>query len=337
MNGLGMRGFLFGFMVLMVAGAGGLTAQANKPAKLFLVKFNEAADSESGENAIRVGLKQSGLVENLDYTLKVTSAQGDMPTLISLVDSAVADNVDILIPLQSVSLQATVERAKGKPVVFHLVSDPILLGVATSDTDHLPNVTGAYIKLDPMEIQLLLNQLTTTLPDVKTIGTLYVPGEVISNRHRELLEEGAKKAGLQVKAVPVDTVNDLGNAVQSLISANVGAIVMVDGSIPNGLAEAVLAASNKAKIPVFGFTAALARKGAVFCIVPDVGAGGRAAGKMVADILKGRSPKDIPFYLMPSGNKLVNPAAAKKFGLDLTASTVKGATEVVAPGTMPTY
>jgi ABC-type uncharacterized transport system substrate-binding protein len=336
MNGPGFRGFFLGFIALALA-AGGLMAQANKPAKLFLVKFNEAADSESGENAIRVGLKQSGMIENVDYVLKVTSAQGDMPTLISLVDPAVADNVDVLIPLQSVSLQATVQRAKGKPVVFHLVSDPILLGVAKSDTDHLPNVTGAYIKLDPMEIKLLLNQLTTTLPNVKTIGTLYVPGEAISNRHRERREEGAKKQGLEVKAVPVDTVNDLGNAVQSLISANVGAIVMVDGSIPNGLAEAVLAASNKAKIPVFGFTAPLAKKGAVFCIVPDVGAGGRAAGKMVAEILKGKSPADIPLYQMPSGNKLVNPGAARKFGLDLSSSTVSGATEVVMPGAMPAY
>lgn len=306
-------------------------AQNKKIPKLFLVAFNEAADKDSGENAIRAGLKKSGLIEKQDYELKIASAQGDIATLIQLVDQAVASGTDVLIPLQSVSLQATVERSKGKPVVFHLVSDPVLLGVASSDTDHLPNVTGSYSKIESSEIREMLQQLKSSIRGLKKIGTLYVPGEVISMAHKEALLMQCQELGIELKAVPVDTVADLTNAIQAMLGSGIQAVVMVDGSITNGLAEAVLKASNNAKIPVFGFTSLLAKQGAVYCIVPDVGAGGREAGMMVAKILKGASPKNMPFFRMPSGYKLVNTPLAKRFGLDMSPETIKGASEVVMP------
>jgi len=327
---------LFGPAVVVLMLCAGLVsfaqAQQKKIPKLFLVAFNEAADKESGENAVRAGLKKSGMIENQDYRLQVASAQGDIPTLIQLVDKAVSAGVDVLIPLQSVSLQATVERSKGKPVVFHLVTDPILLGVATTDSDHLPNVTGSYSKIEPKEIKEMLTQIKTSVKGTKKIGTIYVQGETISEAHKEALLLQCQEMGLELKAVPVNTISDLTNSVQALVGSGVQAIVMVDGSITNGSASAILSAANNARIPVFGFTSLLAKQGAVYCIVPDVGRGGQEAGIMVSKILKGANPKDMPFYRMPSGFKLVNSRSAKFLGLNISTETIKGSNDVVLPG-----
>lgn len=308
----------------------GVTAQAKKPAKLMLIRYNEAADAESGEKAIRAGLTSAGLVEGVDYNMKVTSAQNDMPTLINLVDSAVTDKVDVLIPLQSQSLQPAVQRAPKTPIVFHLVSDPILLGVAKSDTDHLPMVTGAYIKTQPEEFEAIVAQIKFLISGAKKIGTLYVPGEVISNEQKDLLTEMAGKYKLKVNAVPVDTVSDLSNAVQAVVSQSPDAIVMIEGSIPNGAFASVVAQATRSRIPIFGFTAYQAKNGAVYCLVPDVGRGGKAAGEMVSRILKGESPANIPLYRMPSGLKLINSSAARRIGIEnISMDTIKGATDVV--------
>lgn len=313
----------------------GVTAQIKKPAKLVLIRYNEAADADSGEKAIRAGLKNSGMIDGTDYTLKVFSAQNDMSTLINLVDAAVTDKADIIIPLQSQSLQPAVQRAPKTPIVFHLVSDPFLLGVAKTDTDHLPMVTGAYIKTQPEEFEAVVAQVKFLVSGAKKIGTLYVPGEVISNEQKNLLIETAKKFKVQVNAVPVDTVSDLTNAVQALVSQNPDAIVMIEGSIPNGSFAAVVSQATRARIPIFGFTAYQARNGAVYCLVPDAGRGGRAAGEMIARIMKGDSPASIPLYRMPSGLKLINSAAARRIGLDsISADTIKGAQDVVAPGSL---
>ncbi|PAW78623.1 MAG: hypothetical protein B9S32_06795 [Verrucomicrobia bacterium Tous-C9LFEB] len=307
-------------------------AQTKKPAKLMLIRYNEAADAESGEKAIRAGLTSAGLVDGTDYILTVSSAQNDMPTLINLVDKAVNDKADILIPLQSQSLQPAVQRAPKTPIVFHLVSDPILLGVAKSDTDHLPMVTGAYIKTQPSEFEAVVAQIKFLIPGVTQIGTLYVPGEVISNEQKDLLIEMAAKYKIKVNAVPVDTVSDITNAVQALVSQQPSAIVMIEGSIPNGAFSAVAAQATRSRIPIFGFTAYQAKNGAVFCVVPDVGRGGKAAGEMVSRILKGESPANIPLYRMPSGLKLINSTAARRIGMEnISTDTIKGAADVV-PG-----
>lgn len=316
-----------------VAGLGTVPAQAQakKPAKLVLIRYNEAADADSGEVAIKIGLAKQGLKEGVDYEMKVTSAQNDLPTLVNLVDAAVNDKADILIPLQSMTLQPTVQRSKGIPVVFHLVSDPILLGIANSDTDHKEGVTGAYIQTQPAEFDMLLGQIKQSIYGAKKIATLYVPAEIISGSQKDLLVRRAKQLGMDVNAVPVDTISDLTNAVQAMLAGKPDAIVMVEGSVPNGAFAAISAAARRAKVPIFGFTQHQAKGGAVFCIVPDVGSGGEAVGERIKKILDGESPDTLPLYRMPSGLKLVNSAEAQALGLDISPETIPNATEIV-PG-----
>jgi len=303
-----------------------------RPVKLVLIRFNEAADADSGELAIKAGLIKAGMQEGADYVMKVTSAQNDLPTLVSIVDAAVADNVDILVPLQSVTLQPTVERSKDKPVVFHLVSDPILLNVAKSDEKHLPNVTGAYIKTQPAEFEQLLGEIKTLVPGAKNIACLYVEGEIISRSQKALLDKTAKKMGMTLKAVPVNTISDLSTAIQAALSPKPDAIVMIEGSIPNGAFGAVTAAAQRAKVPIFGFTAYQINNGAVLCIVPDVGKGGEAVGDMIKKIVSGTSPAEIPLYRMPSGLKLINSGAARRIGMELDSSMVPESIDVSSAG-----
>ena len=56
-----------------------------------LVALIRAADwmgSEWGEDAIKLGLRESDMEEGQDYELKISSAQGDLTTLPSLIDAA---------------------------------------------------------------------------------------------------------------------------------------------------------------------------------------------------------------------------------------------------------
>ncbi len=332
-----MKKFLIWMAVLATAWVAPVTSvdaqdDFKRPVKLVLIRFNEAADADSGELAIKAGLIKAGMQEGADYVMKVTSAQNDLPTLVNIVDAAVADNVDILVPLQSVTLQPTVQRAKDKPVVFHLVSDPILLNVAKSDDKHLPTVTGAYIKTQPAEFEMLLGDIKSLIYGAKNIACLYVPGEIISRSQKALLEKTAKKMGMNLKAVPVDTISDLSNAIQAMLSPKPDAIVMIEGSIPNGAFGAVTAAAQRAKVPIFGFTSYQVNNGAVLCIVPDVGKGGEAVGEMIKKIVSGTSPKDIPLYRMPSGLKLINSGAARRIGMEMDSGKIPGSIDVSSAG-----
>jgi ABC-type uncharacterized transport system substrate-binding protein len=97
-------------------------AQRSPPAKRWRVdvlEYVKMAEVEDAERGIHAGLEAAGLVADRDYTIRLRSAQGDMPTLNTLVDAAVSEGTDLLMPLSTPALQAAVYRARDVPIVFH--------------------------------------------------------------------------------------------------------------------------------------------------------------------------------------------------------------------------
>jgi hypothetical protein len=113
--------------------------------RLHLVQLNDTLDVEEAERGVRKGLEDAGLVEGRDYETMVRNAQGDMATVSGLIDAALTDRADLIITFSTPTLQAALQRAKSVPVVFNYVADAVAAGAGTSDTSHLPNVTGVYL------------------------------------------------------------------------------------------------------------------------------------------------------------------------------------------------
>ncbi|HEY2014978.1 MAG TPA: ABC transporter substrate binding protein, partial [Bryobacteraceae bacterium] len=119
-------------------------AVAAKPAKKWnvqMIELNNVLDVEETEQGVLTGLKDAGLVEGRDYELHKQNAQGDMATVNTLVDNAIAQGADILVTFSTPTLQAAIQRAGNHPVVFTYVASAIAAGAGKSVTDHLPNVT----------------------------------------------------------------------------------------------------------------------------------------------------------------------------------------------------
>ena len=87
---------------------------------------------------------RAGLLEGRDYTLSRRNAQGDMATVSALVDAAISERAELLVTFSTPTLR--MRRARNVPVVITYVSSPHADGAGTSDTDHLPNVTGDYMR-----------------------------------------------------------------------------------------------------------------------------------------------------------------------------------------------
>jgi hypothetical protein len=107
-----------------------------------MLAFISALDSDECQHGMRDGLAAE-LQEGIDYELIVRNAQGDMPTLSSLVDAALGDGSDLILTLSTPTLQAAVQRVKSTPIVFSFSSNPLGAGAGTTYEQHLPNVTAS--------------------------------------------------------------------------------------------------------------------------------------------------------------------------------------------------
>jgi len=300
-----------------------------------LIALIRAADwmgSEWGEDAIKVGLLESDMQAGQDYDLKISSAQGDLATLPSLIDAAIDAKARVIVTLQDATLQAAVRRAKSVPIVFDLLSDPFAAGAGTSDSNHLPNITGVYSPGfgDPEQARRV-DLIRRIVPKARKIGVLFSPEEQLSVIFKDRMTKAAQKAGLQVTAVPVGNIGEVGEATRSLCGQKVDAIELY-GNVAHAGFASLIKVARECRIPVFSPAPFEVMQGAVASFFPDFQEGGAEAGKMIARVLKGESPGSIPFYRLQTTKVVVNPAGAGKVGITLPPDVVKQADTVVGEG-----
>jgi ABC-type uncharacterized transport system substrate-binding protein len=266
------------------------------PAKIAVIRAADWIGSEWSEDALRVGLAESDLEAGRDYEFRPASAQGDLATLPNLLDAALDAKVAVIVTLQDATLQAAVKRVRTTPVVFHILSDPFAAGAGTSDSVHLPNITGVYAPGfgDP-EQEKRLELIKRLVPKAKRVGVLFSPGEQLSVSLKDRLTATARKANLAVVAVPVNSPGDATEATLKLVGQRIDAIEIYGNAAHSGF-ESVIKVAREHKVPVFSPSPFEIMKGATAALYPDFQEGGVEAGRMIARILKGESPARNPFY-----------------------------------------
>lgn len=308
------------------------TAGASGSGDRPLVAIIRAADwmgREWSEDAIKLGLREADMEEGRDFELRISSAQGDLATLPSLIDAALDGGAKVIVTLQDATLQAAVQRVKTVPVVFNLLSDPFAAGAGTSDEDHLPNVTGVYSPGfgDPEQTERVA-LIRRIVPKARSIGVLFSPEEQLSVDFKDRMTKTAGQAGLKVTAIPVSGVADVGEATRALCGKKVDAIEFFGNAAHAGFASLIKVA-RECKVPVFSPSPFEVLQGAIASFYPDFQEGGVEAGKMIARVLRGESPASMPFYRLETTKTVVNQEDATKLGVPLSPEVVKEADSVV--------
>jgi ABC-type uncharacterized transport system substrate-binding protein len=282
-------------------------------------------DSDDVERGMRDGLA-SRLVEGRDYTVKVRNAQGDMPTLSGLVDAAVSDGADLIMTLSTPTLQATVQRVKTIPIVFSFSSNPIGAGAGASYEDHLANVTGVPTVSAYGDVVRIIQQL---MPRARRLGTLVVPSEVNSVFNTQQAVEVARKHGLELVTVPVNTSSDVADATLALLAQGIDAICQVGSNLTIAGFASIVRPAQQARVPVFGFLSSDAKNGAVAVAARDFYESGREAGVMAARVIQGQSPATMPFQEVEGAKLIVNLEAARRAGIVVPEAVRARANEVL--------
>ncbi len=302
--------------------SGGLT----KKWQLHLIEFSNMAEVEEAEDGLLTGLRESGLLEGRDYEVTIRNAQGDMGTLNSLVDAALTEGADLLIPLSTVALQVTVNRVHDLPIVFTLVANGVVAGAGRSNEDHLPNVTGVFHGSGYDEVMALVREI---LPAARAVGTLFSLSEANSVFHKENLVKAAQRIGLEVVALPVSVSTEITDAALALMSRKIDAVCQVASSVIVPGFPSIVQAAERAKLPIFGFQSSFVQAGAVVVLTKDFWDAGREAGDLVVRVMRGESPAAIPFQPVKKTKLIVNLAAAGRSGLTLPTAVIKRADQVI--------
>jgi ABC-type uncharacterized transport system substrate-binding protein len=290
-------------------------AQAAAPVKKWkidLIELVEAPAIDDSRNGVRAGLREAGMVEGRDYELRVHNAQGDMPTLNSMIDAAVTSQADMIYTITTPALQTAMNKVHDRPILFTLALDPLLVGDRGTHEKHRPDVAGVY---DRSPFERMMKLVRECLPRARRIGTLFAPAESNSVNFRDELEKAARAAGLELVAVPSSSPAEVNDGALALTGRGIDAICQINDNLHDAAFPSIARAAERARLPLFGFSSGQIKRGAVLVLANDHFDGGRESALIAARVMRGESPARFPYQGIRRTRLLVNPEAARAVGL----------------------
>jgi ABC-type uncharacterized transport system substrate-binding protein len=214
-----------------------------------------------------------------------------------------------------------------RPVVFATVANPFVIKAGTSDTDHLPNITGVYGWV-PMNRTLEI--VTTLLPGKRKFGCIWDQAQANSVFNAENLQkEIAKNPDLTFVGANISGSSEEAQAAASLVQKDIDAFMLTPDNTVYSALEAVVKAARARHIPIFVSDVERLGDGAVAAYGYDYSISGIQTAHLVDRILKGEDPAKIPFERYSRITFGINLAAARECGLTVPPALLKQATTVV--------
>ncbi|CAO3355616.1 ABC transporter substrate-binding protein [Azospirillum melinis] len=280
---------------------------------------------DATRDGIVEALKDAGFVQGQTLKVEYQSAQGNPATAAQIARQFAGSRPDVIVPISTPSAQAVAAATRDIPVVFTAVTDPISAQMVKSMDKPGANITGLSDMAPVGEHVALIREI---LPQVKRIGVLYNPGEPNSIVLVKALKDEAAKVGLSVVEASVPKSSDAQPAVRSLVGKADAVYIPLDNTVVSAL-ESVIAVGQQAKLPIFSADTDSVARGTVASVGFDYFQVGKQTGAIVARVLKGEKPGDIPVALAKGTDLFVNPKSAATMGVTLPDAVVKRATKVV--------
>jgi ABC-type uncharacterized transport system substrate-binding protein len=270
------------------------------------------------------GLKEQGIEEGKNLEVRRAHAQAEIANIPMLIQNYDGSDVDVIVAMTTPVLTAASSVARSKPVVFTYVYDPIAAGAGKSRTDHLPNVTGVG-SFPPVEDTV--DAIQKLVPGVKTVGTLYNSSEANSVKVIGVARGILQQRGIKLEEVAITGTHEILQAAQALTQRGVQALwVTGDNTALQGF-DAIARAARDAKLPLIINDPEFTQRGALLAVGIGWYETGKAASKVLAHVLGGEKPSNIPFEDVAVKKLVLNQDVAKELGITFPPDMVQAASQ----------
>ncbi|MDR1506854.1 MAG: ABC transporter substrate-binding protein [Treponema sp.] len=321
-------------VLLCVLAAGSLFAGpqgqgAGGKVKIGITKIAQHDALDACERGIMDALAQRGI----DAEFDLQNANGDPNTAAQIAAKFKSGKVNVAVGIATPTAVALANAIKDIPVVFSAVTDPVGAQLVPSLNGSPGNVTGLSDAIPSVEHIGLFKEIA----GIKTLGYIYTSSEANSISALALVEEGCKKYGLSLVTQAINTSADLRQAALSIVNRVDGIYITTDNTVYSAL-PALVQVFSAAKKPIFGGDVTGAMNGGVMIASGfNYYKAGLATGNIVADILEGKKPSDIPvkFLTDPSeSDMLFDLDAAKNCGITIPDRYIRQANLIFENGTL---
>ena len=288
---------------------------------------NRPLDDRLRQNiaALRAGLQDEGYAEGQHYRIDYHSPKNEAD-VVKLARTLVRDKVDVIHASAYLAIHAARKETTTIPIVAHdYETDPIAAGFVATLAKPGGNITGMFLDL-PEIAGKLLELLKTTVPGLRRIGVLWDPftgkAQVIA------VEQAAKALGIEINIVEA-RAGSLEQTVRSAAGRKASALLLLGSPVLSADFPKIAEATTAARLPTIALLPPFARVGGLMAYGPDAPDQYRQEGRMIAKILKGTKPTDLPVERPTKFYFLINLKTARALGLTIPPSLLLRADQII--------
>jgi putative tryptophan/tyrosine transport system substrate-binding protein len=308
-----------------------LAAHAQQPA-IPVVGFLgvTSAGSQPYLAAFRQGLSETGYVEGQSVVIEYRWAEDQYNRLPELTADLIRHHVNVIVTMFTTSAALAAKATTTTiPIVFSIGDDPVKHGLVASLSRPGGNATGINFFSSEVTAKRL-GLLRELLPKATRIGVLVNPTNVeITERTVKDVNAAADPLGLQIEVLNASNGDEIDAAFKTLVSGRAdGLLVGPDAFFVSRRVQiAILAARHI--VPAIYTIGDYAEAGGLISYGTDVADSLRQQGVYVGRILKGTKPTDLPVVQSTKFKLVINLRTAKALGLEVPATLLSRADEVI--------
>jgi putative ABC transport system substrate-binding protein len=258
-----------------------------------------------------------------DLQIEVRSGNGPAELLAKAAELALL-RIDVLFAFQTAAAVAAKQAVSEIPIVF-LAADPMASGLVQSFAHPGGNLTGvsaAVSELGPKNLELIKE----LFPAFKRIVVLGNEDDLSARIFRADVEAAGRLLDLELNFVMLRSASKIDAEVTDVLEKWTPDALLVQPSIANtAIADLALLYRLPAVSPNPGFV----NIGGLISYSADFGAVPRRCAVMIAEILKGAKPANLPVELPQKFWLAINLKTAKQLGLEIAQGTLARADQFI--------
>jgi ABC-type uncharacterized transport system substrate-binding protein len=307
-----------------------LTANAQQPPKIAKVGIlypGKAAALPSRIEGLREGLRAAGYREPDNIELLPRATEGDPQRIAPLAMELAERKVDVMVPVSPAAVHAALAVSATIPIVaLDLESDPIASGLIKSLSRPGGQVTGVFFDF-PEFGRKWLELLKETMPQLNTVAVLWDPAT--GTVQMAAVESAGKVLNVKLEILEVRGAANLDESILAASRKGVDALLMLSSPVFGTNPERIAGLTLGLRLPAVSLFPDFARAGGMMAYGVDPVNNFRQGAALVAKVLRGAKPAELPAELPTKFELVINLKTAKSLGIVFPTSILLRADEVI--------
>jgi len=309
-----------------------VVTRAQQPA-MPVIGFLGGESSTLWANLVRAfnqGLGETGYVEGRNVAIEYRWAEGQNDRVPALMADLMRLQVSVIaVPGSTPAAMAAKAETTTIPIVFIIATDPVQVGLVASLNRPGGNLTGVVtlnVEIAPKRLELL-HEL---FPTATSFALLVNPTHpALAEPVMRGVQAEARTLGIELHLLHASSDSDFDSALATAARLRVAGLVVGPDTLFNKRIGQLAALSVRHALPTVYQWREFVAAGGLLSYGSSISDAFRLGGVYTGRILKGDKPADLPVQQTTKIELFINLKTAKALGVDMPATLLARADEVI--------